>query len=113
MKTFLALSLLVVFLAGPAAAWAKKKEPAAPPRPEYRIVEVNAVGITVTVGSSGTQHVSYKIADTTKVTLNGAPAFARDLRAGMMARIEESPDRTIALTIEAKDPPARHGHRVG
>jgi hypothetical protein len=93
-------------------ALAKKKGPPPPPAtPEYRVVEVNAVSITITVGQSGDQHLSYKITDGTKVTLNGAPAFARDLRAGMMVRIDISPDRTTALAITAKDPPATHGRR--
>jgi len=115
MKTSCAIvSILVVFLALPAVAKSKNKgTPTPDPRPpELRVVEVNAVSITVTVGKSGDEHFTYKITDDTKVTLNGAPVFARDLRAGMLARIEISPDHTTALSITARDAPAysSHGH---
>ena len=116
MKTLLViLSFLVVALALPPSALAKKKSPApAADTGELRIVEADALSVTVTVGLSGGEHFTYKITDSTKVTLNGAPVFARDLKAGQMAKFTLSPDHSTALTIEAKDPPAHpERHRVG
>jgi hypothetical protein len=115
MKKLIVTTLLVVLvLAAPLSTFAKRSKQPAPDASELRIVEVNAVSVTVTVGSSGTEHLSYKITDTTKVTLNGAPVFARELKAGMVAKFSLSPDHTTALAIEAKDAPAHPGkHRVG
>jgi hypothetical protein len=113
MKTLLLIvSLLAMALVLPAMAAKKGNGSSAAPTPAYKIVEVNAVSITVTVGESGNEHFAYKITDGTKVTLNGAPVFARDLRAGMVARLGLSPDRTSVLTIDAHDAPAhpRRGH---
>jgi hypothetical protein len=48
------------------------------------------------------------------VTLNGAAANARDLKAGMIAKVEPSADGKTAVTITAQDPPAHPGkNRVG
>ncbi len=115
MKTiFTIISLLALVLAMPASAAKKGKGPSATPMPAFKIVQVDALSITVTVGLSGNEHFSYKITDGTQVTLNGAPVSARDLRPGMVARVSVSPDRTTALAIEAHDPPAHPGkHRVG
>jgi hypothetical protein len=117
MKTLhLILALLALALVLPSSALAKKKQPAgpAPDTEDLRIVEVNAVSVTVTVGKSGDQHFTYKITDGTKITLNGAPAFARDLKAGMVAKFTLTPDHATATVIEAKDPPVNPGrHRVG
>jgi len=115
MKTFLAVvSLLAIVLAMPAMAARKGKGPNATPTAENRIVEVNPVSITVSIGESGNEHFTYKITDSTKVTLNGLPVAARDLRPGMVARLSLSPDRTTVLAIDAQDPPAHPGkHRVG
>jgi hypothetical protein len=111
MKTFLAiLSLLAVVLVMPAMAGKKGKGPATPPSPELRIVEVDAVSVRVTLGKSGDEHVDYKITDSTKITLNGAPVAARDLRAGMVAQIEAGSDK-VATSIAAKDAPAHPGRR--
>ncbi len=112
MKTLLAiLSLLVLALATPAMAG--KKGGQHPAEPELKIVEVNAVRIIVTLGHSGDEHVEYSITDKTKITLNGAPVAARDLRPGMVARIEADKDK-VAMTINAKDAPAHPDkHRVG
>lgn len=110
MKTFLTIvSILALVLVMPAVAAKKGKGPGATPTPAYKIVQVDAVSITVTVGVSGNEHFTYKITDSTKVTLNGAPVAARDLRAGMVARLSVSPDRATVLGIDAKDAPAHPG----
>jgi hypothetical protein len=116
MKTlFLIVSLAALVFSFPAPALAKKaKKPGDSDTPELRIVQVDAVSVTVSVGLSGDEHFTYKITDGTKVTLNGAPIFARDLKAGMEAKFTLSPDHSTALMIEAKDAPAHPGrHRVG
>lgn len=71
-----------------------------------KIVDVDPVSITLSIGSDGNSHQKYTVNDSTKVTLNGAPSNARDLRAGMIAKIEASEDGKTALTIDAKDAPA-------
>ena len=115
----LILALLVVALALPTSAMAaKRRPPGATPDPnesaELKIVEADAVSVTVTVGKSGDQHFTYKVTDSTKVTLNGAPAFARDLKPGMVAKFTLTPDHGTAIAIEAKDPPVNPArHRVG
>ncbi len=114
----LILALLVLALALPTSVLAKKRQPGPTPDAgasgELKIVEASAVSVTVTVGKSGDEHFTYKVTDSTKVTLNGAPAFARDLKAGMVARFTLTPDHATAITIEAKDPPANPArHRVG
>jgi len=109
---FALIALLIVCLAFPAVVAAQPSKPQL--TPEYRVVEVNAVMVKVTVGKSGNQHMAYKITDATKVTLNGAPAFARELRPGMLVQVELSPDHSAALALHAKDAPAWHGHhKVG
>jgi len=114
MKTLLAfLTILTVVLAMPAMAAKKGKGPQQPASPELKIVEVDAVSIRVTIGLSGDEHVDYKITDQTKITLNGAPVAARDLRPGMVAQIQAGQDK-VATSIVAKDAPAHPGrHRVG
>ena len=119
MKTLLVvLSLLVVAFAMPSSALAKKGKAqgdSSTTTGELKIVQVDAVSITVTVGLSGDEHFTYRITDGTKVTLNSAPVFARDLKAGMIAKIALSPDHSTALSIDAKDAPAHPGRarRVG
>ena len=79
-----------------------------------KILEVNAVSISISIGSDGNGQQKYSVNDATKVTLNGAPANARDLRAGMVAQIEVGSDGKTASTITAKDAPAHPDkHRVG
>jgi len=113
MKTLLAIvSILALAFAAQPCALAKK--PPGQQQPEsgdLRIVQVDAVSVTVTVGLSGDEHFTYKITDNTKVTLNGAPVFARDLKAGMIAKFALTPDHATAISIEAKDPPAHPGRR--
>jgi len=77
-----------------------------------KITDINAVTITVSIGVDGNTHQTYSIADGTKVTLNGAPANARDLRAGMIAHIVLSEDGKTAMIINGRDAPAHPGgHR--
>jgi hypothetical protein len=110
---------LVIALALPTSTLAARRKPPGPtPDPdqsaELRIVEASAVSITVTIGKSGDEHFTYKVTDATKVTLNGAPAFARDLKAGMVAKFTLTPDHSTAIAVDAKDPPANPSrHRVG
>ncbi len=115
MKTLIAvLSVLTMTLSLPAQAEPKKKGGGGAEPPEHRITEVDAVSITIDIGKDGNSHEKFKITDATKVKLDGAPGFARDLKAGMMARIESSADHTTAVSITATDPsPHPHKHRVG
>jgi hypothetical protein len=107
MKTLLSIiALLAICLTTPALAKKGKGQPAAPAAPETPIVEVSALSVTVSLGKSGEEHMTYKITDATKVSLNGAPVAARDLRAGMVAKVAVSADRTTATAIDAKDAPA-------
>ena len=81
-----------------------------------KIVDVDAVSVTVSVGTDGNSHQRYLITDTTTVLLNGLKANARDLRSGMIARIRASEDGKTALNVTARDAPAHpsaHGHRTG
>jgi hypothetical protein len=71
-----------------------------------KITDINAVTITVSIGTDGNTHETYSINDGTKVTLNGAPSNARDLRAGMVAHIDLSTDGKTAMNIAAQDAPA-------
>jgi hypothetical protein len=101
------LLALVLSISSPAIAKGPRK-------PFLKITDVNALSLTVGVGSDGSSHLTYSINDSTKVTLNGAPANARDLRDGMVAQIEASSDGKIALTVTAKDPPSHPArHRAG
>ena len=113
MKTLIAiLSLLVVFLALPVSA-AKKGKGHADESPEAKIVQVDALRIVLSLGKGGDEHVEYKITDNTKVTLNGSPVAARDLRPGMVCRVEAGQDK-VATAIHAQDAPTHpNKHRVG
>ena len=83
-------------------------------KPFAKIVDVDAVSVTISLGTDGNSHQKYLVTDSTKVTLNGAASNARDLRSGMIARIEASEDGKTALTITAKDAPAHPArHRTG
>ncbi len=105
------LLLLALFL-NPTFAAPKAKHPAGPP--PQKIVQVDARSITVALGKSGDEHESFNITDKTVVTIDGAPANARDLLAGMVAHIETGSDHTTATAIHASDPPSRPGkHRAG
>ena len=109
MKTFLTIvSLLALVLVLPATAAKKGKDQSATPTPAptMRIVQVDPASVTVSVGESGDEHFTYRITDNTRVSLNGAPVSARDLRAGMVAKVSVSPDRATVTAIDAKDAPA-------
>lgn len=110
----LVVALLTAVLSLPTQAGKKHKGSGVPETPEYKVVETNALLLTVSIGRDGSTHETFKMTDTTKVILDGAPAAARDLKAGMMARIEFAPDHVTALAVTAKDAP-RHPkkHRVG
>ena len=66
-----------------------------------KIFEVSPMSITLALGHSGEVHLTYNITDTTRVRVEGQPANARDLRAGMEARVKEGSKHTAA-EIEAK-----------
>ena len=67
------------------------------------ILEVNALSITVDAGDQA--HETFKIADSTQVTLNGTPSRADLLLAGMVAKITAAGDGETATSIEVKDAP--------
>ena len=116
-KALALLAMLALFV--PSAAEAKRpKAPTETPDPVpagmQKITEVDALSIKVAVGTAGDTVLSYSITDSTKVTLNGAPGNARDLKAGMIAKIEPSANGKTAVTITAQDPPAHPGkNRAG
>jgi hypothetical protein len=101
LQTFLITSLFAIGISATTLA-----KPAAKHGVAYKIVEVDAVSITVSLGHSGEDHITYKIADKTKITLDGAPAKGGDLRAGMTAHIEVGSDKETAKSIAAQDPKA-------
>jgi len=114
----LALLVTLAFLIAPMAEAKRPKPPTETPDPVpagmQKILEVNALTIKVAVGTSGSNTQSYSITNATKVTMNGAPGNARDLKAGMLAKIEPSADGKTAVTITAQDPVAHPGkNRVG
>lgn len=113
MKTLSRFMIAILLLISMSvSASAKGKD--APPKTYYRIVEADAVAITVTIGRAGNTHEKFAITDGTKITINGAEAAARDLRAGMMVHVETGSDKSTAKSIEAKDAPAApRKHRVG
>jgi hypothetical protein len=99
-----ALALLItVALSISSTAVAK---PRGPGKAFNKVVDVDALSITISVGTDGNTHQKYSITDATKITLNGAPVNARDLRAGMVVHVDLSTDGKTAETITAKDPPA-------
>lgn len=112
MKTLLAiLSVLIIALGLPVSA--AKKGKGGGSEPEAKITAVGPASVTVALGKSGDENFEYKINEQTKVTLNGAPVAARDLRAGMVCTIEADANH-VATSIAAKDAPAHPGkHRVG
>lgn len=109
MKTKLVLTLLLTVICS-ATSWAapKKKNVLGS---EHKIFEVSALSISITAGAAGDTHESFKITDSTKITLNGVPTHARDLKAGMIAKIATGSDKETATSIEAKDPPKHPGKK--
>jgi len=104
MRTLFAVLLIISLAFVTTPAFAKKKKPAADNEP--RIVEVNALSITLSVGKSGDDHEVFKITKDTKITLNNVPSTTDSLRAGMVAKVTPSgTDATTAVSIDAKDAP--------
>ena len=90
--------LALALLAAPAIAGPPKKHHE---EPMQKIFEVSPLSITLGLGHTGEMHVTYTINDATKIRLEGQPVAARDLRAGMEARVKEGSNHT-AISIEAK-----------
>jgi hypothetical protein len=119
--TFIALALFVALPLMVTSTAQAKQHPKAPdqtpdpiPAGMHKITEVDPASIKLASGTSGDTVQSYSITAATKVTLNGAAAYARDLKAGMIAKVEPSADGKSAVTITAQDPPAHPGkNRVG
>lgn len=111
MKTLLAfLSILLVTLALPASAAKKDKGGSSA---EAHITAVDPTSITVSLGKAGDDVLQYKINEKTKVTLNGTSIAVRDLRAGMVCKIEADANH-MATSVAAKDAPAHSSrHRAG
>lgn len=103
MKKLIALLLLLTLaIVSPSYAKGKKK----PAGEEGRIVEVTALSITLSLGKTGDDHVTYNITKDTVVKFDGATATADNLRAGMVARVEAVKDHSdTAKEIDAHDPP--------
>ena len=117
LKTLALLATLALCVT-PMAEAKRPKAPTETPDPVpagmQKILEVNALSIRVAVGTSGDSSLTYTITNATKVTMNGAPGNARDLKAGMLAKVEPSADGKTAVTITAQDPVAHPGkNRVG
>jgi hypothetical protein len=100
------LLLLAMCIGGVAAFPSLAKE-----KPEdhaYRILQVNAVSITVSFsksGKNGSEHGTYEITNSAVVTIDGHPANARDLKGGMVTHLAISPDQKTVTKIEARDAP--------
>ena len=85
-----------------------KENKEAPEDHAYRILQVNAVSITVSFsksGKAGAEHGTYAITDGTVVTIDGHPTAARNLRGGMVTHLLFSPDQKSVTKIEARDAP--------
>jgi hypothetical protein len=67
-----------------------------------KILEISFASVTVDTGG-GTQ-ATYKIVDSSKITLNGNAATVDDVLAGMLANVTLSPDNTTVVTLDATDP---------
>jgi hypothetical protein len=118
MKTLVTiLSLLVIFLALPAVAKKNKEknnDNQGAPETTLRILQVDATTLTMARGTAGGEQLVYKLTEATRVTLNGAPATWRDLKAGMEAKVQATPDNTTVLAVDATDAPTHPGkHKVG
>jgi len=114
----LTLSVTLALFITPMADAKRPKPPVETPDPVpagmQKILEVDALSIKVAVGTAGDSTQSYKITNATKVTMNGVSGNARDLKAGMLAKVEPSADGKTAVSITAQDPVAHPGrNRVG
>jgi hypothetical protein len=103
---FFLVVLMIACMGG--TAWAGKRM--VDSGKDLMIADVSAVSITVTAGRSGTApQETYKIADSTKIILNGLHATPDDLMAGMFARITLAADNQTARIISARA--ASRGHK--
>jgi hypothetical protein len=103
MKTLLAALMLFATLSG-ASLYATGRESDA--NAPYNIMEASAVSVTVSVGKAGDvdSERTFKVTESTKVTINNLPASAADLKGGMVAAITTAPDGNTATYINAHDP---------
>jgi hypothetical protein len=97
----LLIILLVSFL-GSGTTWAKKKKNGTGDA-GATITEVSPASVTLAMGHDAQN--TYTIAGNTKITLDGAPVTADDLRAGMVANVTVAADNETLLTLTAKDAP--------
>ena len=96
MKTIFAAALLITFAMCPPVFATKIKGADGS--------TILAVGpSSVTVFSAGTQR-TYKITESTKITVNGIPATWRDLRGGMAVNVGTGSDNVSAQSIKASNP---------
>jgi hypothetical protein len=104
-KRFLVSAICIgVTAAFPYTTFAKEK----PEDHAYRILQVNAVSITVSFsksGRGGAEHGTYAITEETVVTIDGHPTNARNLRGGMVTHLTIAPDQRTVTRIEARDAP--------
>jgi hypothetical protein len=106
MKSLLiALLLFSIFPRASVYATGRESDANAP----YNIMEANAVSVTVSVGKAGDvdSERTFKVTDSTKVTIDNLPASAADLKGGMVASITTAPDGNTATYINAHDPRKR------
>jgi hypothetical protein len=104
MNSRIILALLLIVCMGGTSWGAKKgKKKGAGDGPDETIIESSPMSITLDAGNNVQE--SYKITDATKVTLDGAPITADDLRAGMLAKVKLDSDNQTAVSITAKGAP--------
>jgi hypothetical protein len=97
----LVIILLLSFLGG-GTSWAKKKKKDTGDNGPT-ITEVSPMSVTLAMGHDAQQ--TYTISADTKITLDGAPVTADDLRAGMVVQVTLAADNETLLTLTAKDAP--------
>lgn len=94
--------LLIVMMALACRTSFATGEPGSDSGAPMKIIEVNAVRITVDVGHDNQQ--TYKINDFTKTTLDGFPARPGDLRPGMDVLVTLNADKDTVVDLAARDP---------
>jgi len=69
------------------------------------VVEADLMSVSVSVGRAGGADIArtYKITDSTTVTIDRRPAVEGDLKVGMVARIKLGADQMTAVSIDAND----------
>lgn len=103
MASRILLIVLLFSLLGSGTTFAKKKKNNPAAGPGSTIVEVSPMSVTISAGQDAQE--TYTIAGNTKITLDGAPVTADDLRAGMLANVTLASDNQTLLTLDAKDAP--------